>query len=428
MQVTVERIAPCRARVSFSVPSDEFEGEVRRALAELGRKARLKGFRPGHVPAAVLERLHGREVRQEARHHFVRKAYEQAIGENDLHPLGQPNVELADTDLLAGQDFAQAFEVTLRPELELGAYKGLEVASRPVQIDDDALERGIESLARSQAWPEPAGEEGLSDDGMSVCRLELLFEGNVVLTREGLRLGPGTPVPGVDPDAFRAVLQGAREGSVVELEVAFPEDFEHEPARGRTGICRLSIQQAFKIHVPTREELAKQLGLEGEPALRERVRERMLEAAREEDARRIESELLERLVDAHGMELPKGLIEAQAQARLDELRQSLAAQGVDEARAEEELSKQTEEAHAAALRGAKGFFLIQAIAEKEGLQVTQDELRAELAAIAERNRASFEEVRDYYGEQELFGQLAMEIVERKVRRFLRESAHISPGA
>jgi trigger factor len=428
VQVTVERIAPCRARVSFNVPSDEFEGEVRRALAELGRKAKLKGFRPGHVPPAVLERLHGREVRQEARHRFVRKAYEQAIGENDLRPLGQPSVELADADLLAGQDFSQAFEVTLRPEFELGAYKGLEVASRPIQIDDESLERGIEQLARSQAWPEPAGEEGLTDEGMTVCRLELLFEGQVVLTREGLRLGPGTPVPGVDADLFRAALQGAREGSVVELEVHFPEDFEHEPARGRTGICRLSIQQAFKIHVPTREELAKQLGLEGEPELRERVRERMLEAARAEDARRIEAELLERLVDAHSMELPEGMVESQAQARLDELRQSLAAQGVDEARVEEELSAQAEPARAAALRGAKGFFLIQAIAEKEGLQVTQDELRAELAAIAERNRASFDEVRDYYQEQELFPQLAMEIAERKVRTFLRESARISPGA
>ncbi len=428
MQVKVEKTGPCKARVSFTVPADEFAAQVRRMLQTAGSRARMKGFRPGHVPAEVIARLHGKEVRREARQHFVQAAYERALGEHELRPLSHPRVDLEAGDPPAGEGFSLDFELTLRPELALSGYKGLEIESARVPVGEQDVEEAIEALRRSQAYPEPAAEQGLTADGMALCKVELLDAGQTVWTREGLRLGVRTPLPGVDPQAFEAALLGRQDGETVELPLRFPDDFEVEAARGRAGTCRLTVTQAFRIVQPSRSELPLLLEVEGEAALVARVRERLeLESVAREQAR-IEGELLGRVIDAHALELPAGMVEEQARRRLEELRGELAAQGLRDAELETELAKHAQGAHSAAERSAKAFFLIEAIAEAETLQVGEAELRSELEAIARRNRASIEEVMRYYREQELVPQLTLEMLERKVRTFLRQNASLKSPA
>ncbi len=428
MQVKVEKTGPCKARVSFSVPADEFSAEVRRMLQGAGARARMKGFRPGHVPPAVIERLHGKEVRREARQHFVQAAYERALGEHELRPLSHPRVDLEAGEPVSGEDFSLDFELTLRPEFQLGSYRELEIEHAPVQVGDADVEQAIEALRRSQAHPEPAGEPGLPADGMALCKVELVHEGQVVWSRDGLRLGARTPPAGVEPQAYEAALVGQRDGQTVELPLAFPADFEVEAARGRTGTCRVTITQAFRIVLPERKDLPALVELADEAALLVRVRERLeAEGVARERARR-ESELLGRVIDAHALELPAGMVEEQARRRLEELRGELAGQGLPPEELEAELARQAEPARAAAERSAKAFFVIEAIAEAEKLEVAEADLRSELEAIARRNRASFEEVARYYREQELVPQLTLEILERKVRAFLREHARLKSPA
>jgi len=429
VQVQVEKTAPCKAHVSFTVPPEEFAQEVRGLLAEVGRGTRLKGFRPGKIPLDVLERLHGKQARQEARQRFVQRAYELAVKEHELKPFAHPRIDLGQEDPPAGTDFGLEFDVTLRPDIELADYKGLEIESAITPVTDEEVEAALEQVRRNQARPEPAGEEGLPADGMALCKVELLHEDEGVFTRDGLRLGPRTAVPGVAPEAFEQALTGATDGAVVEVPVVFPSDFEVEAARGRDGACRVTVQQAFRVVEPTREELIQQLDVADEAGLLGRVREKLEEANVTQEHQRVESELLGRLIDAHEMDLPEGLLEQQVEQRLEQLRGELRSQGVAEDGLEAEVAKQEPEVRKAAERSTKALFLIEAIAEAEGLQVGQDELRQELAAIAQRNQASVEEVASYYREQNLFGQLGMEILERKVRNFLRESAELkSPAA
>jgi trigger factor len=137
---------------------------------------------------------------------------------------------------------------------------------------------------------------------------------------------------------------------------------------------------------------------------------------------------MERLIEASDLEPPQAMVDEQLEARSREVVQGLTAQGLDEAAAAEELSRQEGQLRAQALKGAKAYFLIEALAEREKLKVSEQELAAELRSIARRNQTSFEEVSQFYKEQNLFPQLAMEIVERKVKTFLRESAALrQPG-
>lgn len=426
MQVNVEKTAPCVAKVSFTVPPEEFEETVKKLLVEAGRNVRMKGFRPGHVPAAVVEKHRGKEARQEARQRFVQQAYQRAVEEEKLKPLAHPRVDLPEGEQLAGVPFHLEFEVSLRPEFELKEYKGLEITSELEPVLDVHIENALNELAQREARPEPAGAAGLPENGMALCRVELLFNDEVVFNRDGLRLGPTTAMPGIANEDFKAKMIGSVDKSSFELPMTFPDDFESEAARGQPGICRVHVDEAFRVIVPERAELMKLLKVDTEEALTAFVRERLEEAHVERENQRIEGALLERLIAEHEFDLPPSMVEQQAQSRLAQLAKDMEGQGRSAAEIEEQVAGQADSAKQAATQASKGYFLIEAIAQKENLQVNEEELVTELRSIAQRNRTTFEEVRDYYKEQNLVGQLAMEIVERKVRRFLRESATIRP--
>jgi trigger factor len=422
VEVTVDKTEPCLAKISFNIPSEEYEGEVSRLLKELGSQTRMKGFRPGKVPAAVVEKTHGKQAREEAKSQLLQRVYKQAIDEHELKPLGNPHAHFED-DVLVGQSFEGDFQVDLRPEFTLGEYTGLTATTTLDAVTDEEVEAAIEQAARGNARPEPAGDDGLPEDGMALCKVELLHEGEVVFTRDGMRMGPSHPVPGVDPDEFKAALTGAVDAAVVETKVTFPLDFEKEEARGHEGVCRITVTQAFKIIVPTREEVIAQLdGVDDEAGLSAKARESLEEARREEQRRRRENELLDQVIEAHDIELPPAMVEDQVKGRLETMQKELLEAGTPAEKIEEELSTQEAEVRRQSIRGAKAYFLVEAIAEKENLQVTREELQTELTSIAERNQATVEEVSKYYQEQNLFPQLALEVVERKVRRFLLDSA------
>ena len=424
MQVTVERTGPCVAKVSFTVPANDYDSEVARLLKQASTQIRMKGFRPGHVPTALVEKQHGKEIRHEARQRFLNEAYQKAVENEKLRPLAHPRVDLGEPSALAGLPFSATFELNLRPDFTLGEYKGMSVDSKIEEVTDAKVEEAIENIRQQQARPEPAGEEGLPENGMALCKVEL-FDGDAsVFLREGLRLGPDTAIPGVDQVAYKEKMIGSKNQSSIELPLTFPDDFEHEAARGKPGRCVVTVDEAYRVILPERAEVMRTLGQETEESFLAFVRERLVEAHREQEERRIENVLLDRVIDAHEFELPESMVQEQIHARQEQLRKELAEGGASETKIVEQMAGQEDAARAAAVRSSRGYFLIEAIAQKESIQVSEEDLLGELRAIAQRNRASLEDVTEYYKKHNLLGQVAMELVERRVRRLVRESADI----
>ncbi|MCE9595753.1 MAG: trigger factor [Planctomycetes bacterium] len=424
MEVTVERPAPCVAKISLSVPFEEFSSEKQKLLVNAGRQLRVKGFRPGHVPPQVVEKLYGKEVEQETKKSFIQRAFERAMEEHKFKPLTNPNLELGEAAVLAGVGYRHDFTINLRPEFTLGKYKGLELDGEQRPVSDEEIEAAIEQVAKNNARPEPAGDDGLAEDGMAVARVEFLWNDQQLFMREGLRLSPSSPIVGVEPEASKKALTGVKDGATIELPATFPQDVEPAEARGQTGLCRITVGQVFKVLVPTRAELVTALKLTDEASLVARVREKLEEAAVDMEQKRIEQALVERIIDAHKMELPAPMVEDSFKHRVETLRRDLAAQGTPEADVEQQIDAQSGSLRTQSERMSRGYFLIEKIAEQESLKVTDEEVVKELRGIAERNRTSFDDVHKYYREKNLMSQLVMEIVERKVRTFLREQAVI----
>ena len=432
MEVTVATPAACLAKISLSVPKEEFDNEVTRNLHRVRKTTRMKGFRPGKTPLSAIEKAYGPSVREETKQHFVRLAFQRAVETEELKPFGDPRITKEDLEAVEfGEqgDFAFEFETVLRPTFELGEYKGLSIESAPPSVGDEDVENALEEFKQRQSRPEPAGDDGLQETGLAVCKVKLVHENEVVLERDGWRLSLDTPLPGVDEDGWKETMTGAVEGATVEFTITLPEELEKEDARGQEGTCQVELSQVFRLIPPSDDEVQKILGAEDQDGVLAKAREQLEAAAVDQENARIEGELFDRLLEGHRFELPESMVADQVSARLAELRQTLESQeGISPEDVESGVREGEAEARQAADKSVRAFFVLEAIAQKESLLVTDEEMLAEFRRIAERNQASVEEVTKFYRENNQIQQLAIEVLERKVRAFLRAEAEVvTPG-
>jgi len=355
----------------------------------------------------------------------VRQAYEQAVGENELKIVGFQRVNLDEVQILDGVDWKQSFEVSLRPEIALGNYKGIAVESQLEPVMDHEVVEAITNLKAQQARPDPAGEAGLPADGLAVAKVQWFHGEEIVLDRDGLRVAPKQPTPGVEAAAFESAMVGAKDGETREIEMVFPVEFDKEHLRGEKGLTRITVTQAYKMILPTDEEVRRMVGVDSDEKLNEFVREKLVEAKQNQENQRVEGVIVEKLLAEHTVDLPEMMVEEQAKARLEQLRGQMKQQNVPDDKIEAQLESQKSAARETSERGLRALFLIQTVGEKEKLLVTREDMEAELGQIAQRNRAQIDEVRKYYQENRLFDQMAVEILERKVRQFLRQNAKIT---
>jgi trigger factor len=425
VQVTVEKLGPCQAKIHFTVQSSEFQALYKRGLTNVSQNANMKGFRPGKVPPQIVEKQFGPQVKNDAIEHFVRQAYEQAVAEKELKIVGFQRVNLDEVKILEGVDWQQSFEVSLRPEITLGKYTGLAIESELEPVMGPDIEAALENLKQQQARPEPAGDAGVPADGMIVGKIQWLHKEVVVLERDGVRLSPKAPTPGTDAKAFETGLAGAKDGETRDIEMTFPAEIDKEELRNQKGVTRVHVAQAYSMIRPTDDELIKMFGADSREKMIENVRGQLEIAKQNQENARVESAILEKLLETHSFELPAMMVEEQTRARTEAYKAQIKEQGANDSQIEAAAEAYQGEAREKAEKGLRALFLIQTIGEKEKLLVTREDMESELKSIAERNRANIEEVRKYYQEKRLFDQMAVELLERKVRTFLREQAKIT---
>ena len=423
MDVQVEKTGPCAAVIKFTIPSTEAESRYQQGLKTAGSQVRMKGFRPGKVPAHVIEKQAGPEIGRDVMRGFYDEALRTAVEQESLKPVTAPRIDEA-LEFVHGQDVSREFTLELRPEFELATYTGLEVEGQKVETSDEEVESTIADIRRQQARPEPAEDEGLGEEGMAVAKIAFVHEGEELVAREGMRISPATAPNGVDAEKFKAALTGAKQGDRVEVPMTVPEEFDREELRGKDATCTVELSEVFRLVQPEEEELFAQFGVENAEELREKVREHLLRHKQDQEHQRLEGELFDQLVAAHPMPVPEGMLKSQIEAREARAVQQLQGQGMDEETARAEVAKDAEQTREASEKSLRALFLVEAIGEREEIRIGRDDLMAELQQIAQRNGAELKEVVEYYQENNLIQQLSVELLERRVRALLREQANV----
>ncbi len=433
MKTEVIDVTSTRKELKIEIEADEVRAEMDRVSRQYAAQASVPGFRKGHAPVSVVRTRFKNEIRGEVVQNVVPRAVNEAINEQQLNVIGEPQVHL-DTDdgltKLGDGPLSVHVHVEVLPEVQLGEYKGLEVARRTRPVTDEMIGEWVESL-REQSAALQAVEERASEDG-DVVTVDLV--GKYIdppeeedIKAEGVEVLLGGE--GIVPE-FAAGLTGVRQDDVRTIRIKYADDFKAQGLAGKeveytatvTGVSRKELPEAD-------DEWAKSFGegVESVDDLRARLREQLTERARLESEDRLRGELMQKLAGAHEFEMPETLVEFQTRKMMESTVRDMMQRGMDPR------GQQLDwEGLHAALSGRaheelRGSLLLERIAEAEGIEPTDEEINEEIESIATASRQTTEQVRASLTKQGGDRSIADRLRHRKTLDMLVENARVSDG-
>ncbi len=420
-RVTLEELGPSRKRLQIEIAAAVVQGEIDRAFAQVGRQARLPGFRPGKAPRRVLERVFGDQVRRDVLGRLVEESFHEAVHAHHLAVIGTPEID-ADVPR-AGEALRYAATVDVRPEIELGELGGVDVVRPAVTVGDEDVQRVLDSLRESVAQLRPIVDRDVVEAGDVVTLdLESVMEGAEPARRDGVLLEAGA---GSFPLALERQVVGHHRGAHLTLEVPYPADYANAQLAGRAVRFEVTIVDLRSKELPALDdEFARDHGrAETLAELRERIRTDLHRQGHERADGAVREAVLQQVLARHPFEVPPSLVERRCDAMLAALDVRLPA-GSDEAEA---LGRLREQVRPRAERDVRIDLLLDAIAEREGLMPDAETVSGEVEALAAEEGQSPERVRALYERPEARSALRIRLGRQRALQRLLSAARIVPA-
>jgi len=425
MDIQIEDIGACRKRIQVKVPVERIATHIDEMYKWANHNIQMKGFRPGKVPRKVLEQRVGPQLLVDAKKSLVEETFREALQEQTLDVVGSPRIDVDEEPLVPDQELGYSVELDVRPEVTVGKVKDVEIDGHETQANDEDLQAALQSIA-DQRRQLTAVEEEIDEGDFAKADLTYSLDGEVVVKKEGLQINTRIPVVGTDPEEFSAKLKGMKKGDAAKLPINYPDKFEKEEVRGKDGELEITVHEVIRFQSPAiDDELAKGYKFDDLEALKKDVLEKVQEQKETHEHGRREEAILEVLYTENPFDLPEGLVEEESQHRLSQYSDHLREQGADDEVIEKQLATAKEEVSNDSRLAVRNLFLVDAIAKKEKLFVTESDVEQQIGRIAAENQATVEDVKKYLEEKNLIGELRMDLVNRKVRDFLRATAKIS---
>jgi trigger factor len=410
----------CKHSLEITVPVEEIEAETGRAVAKVQQRAKLKGFRPGKAPAAIIRQQFAGEIRQQVLESIIPKYLQNRFEAEDLKVVGQPDITEVHFDAGEPLRFKAEFEVV--PQIELQDYKGLSVTYHDPQITDEDVAKRIEELREQKADFVNEDPRPLQDRDFAVLALESLagVDGPAVKQDEmTLEVGGADTL-----EDFSENLRGMNPGEEKEFDVHYPEDYGQPKLAGKIIRFKAEVKGVRRKELPEiNDEFAQDLGdYRTVDELREAVRKSLFgqrQFAAQEEAK---NKLVDKLVDMHEFPVPEAFVDQQIKTRMEQRVRALAEQGLDTSSLKLDWKKVKESQHDKALREVKASMLLSRISEREAITPTRDEVDREVERIARQQREPFAAVRLRFEKDGTLGRIASHIQTEKTLNFLFEHA------
>jgi trigger factor len=392
MKMEMTELGPMKRALKIEVPAEEVDQRFARAYTELNRHVRIPGFRPGKAPLGLLEKRYSKEVEEDVIRSLVPDFYDRAVREAGISPVVVEIPPLERVKIKKGAPFTFTATVEIKPKIELRDYKAPNpISLKPDKrtVTDDQIDRALEVLREQQARLEaaPAGAT-LGEGDYAVVDLEGFLDGaplDGTKKEEQLhRVGSKATLLGIQIDVH---LTGKKEGDIVEIPQAYPASHPDARVAGKTVQFRLAVKGVKRKTLPALDdEFAKDCGPYASlQELRDKLRSEMEKTLKKDIEDSYKDAILKRLVETHHFDLPATLVERELDAivrqKLQERRRSKATGPTPSAEAAEiaQIRKEhREEAH----RRVKVGLILEAVAQKEGLAVTQEDLNNEVSRLA----------------------------------------------
>ncbi len=423
---TLTRLAPTQVELEITISAEELAEAQERAFKKLARNVRLPGFRPGKVPRRVFEQTYGVEsIENQAMEDVVPEVYAKAVREHDLEPVSRPSMQMLPEE--DGQPHRIKATVEVRPKIELGTYKGIDVKPQSAAVTDEDVERSLLSLARERATLVPVERASKLGDVVTLDYAGSIdgvpFDGGTAKAQL-TELDEGRFIPG-----FASGIAGLSAGESKDVTATFPADYGQAELAGKDAIFAVTVHDVKEFELPAIDDAFAQSVSENKTAddLRADVRKRLEAIGEARRRREIGNAVMEKLLASHEVALPNSMVESEIGHMVEEGEQHAARAGASF----EEYLTQTgktveqlrEDFRPEAQSRVKGTLLIEAIAKAEGVVATPADIADELQTLAAQYGQPVDRIRKALGNNVL--SLMDGIVRTKTMDLLVDAAKTS---
>lgn len=410
---------------TITIPQADMETALTARLQEIGKKAKIQGFRPGKAPLNIIRQHYAAQAEHDILDQMINKGVQQALNDNKLRPATQPKVDLVSGQ--ADKDLAFKLELEVLPSIEPMDFSTLSFERQVTDVEEKTVDEAVERIAKSMRQPEEVQDKRAAKDGDIV---EIDFDGSV----------DGAPQPGMKADnhrvelgsrsfidTFEKQIEGMKVGDEKDIAVTFPEDYHASHLSGKKAVFKVTLKKIL-AHKPfeMNDALGRELGFPSLEKLRARISGDIAGNYAQISRALLKRELMDKLDDAHDFLLPEAMVDSEFQGIWQQLQKDKAegqASEEDAGKSDEEL---TVEYRKIAVRRVRLGLLLAEVAEKNKIDVSQAEIRNAMIAEARRFPGQEQAVVDYYTKtQGAIERLRAPLLEEKVVDFILALAKVS---
>lgn len=395
MQVTVEQLDPCKVELNIEVEAEKVAKTIEDVYDEFAKVTTVPGFRKGKAPRPMLERCVSPEsVRREAIDHLVAPAYFEALKEKDINPYADPRLEIIEFE--TDKPFSFKAIVPLPPKVELGEYKGIKVERPKVKITNKDVEAQLKYLQESRATSQKVEGRGVQTGDMLIADIASAPEGQDKSEPRRSLVEVGSNVPGFDENII-----GLNPGESRTFTIKYPKDFPEQELAGKDVEFDVAAESIRERQIPKlNDEFAKTIGeFETLDAMRKDVKVRLTASAEESADREVERKIIDEIVTRSKVDFPDVLVEHEVGHDLEETQNRLGKQGMTLEHYLKQIGKTQEELlselREGAARRVRAGLAMAEISDIEKIEVTDEDLEAEIERMAAESKATKESVEAY---------------------------------
>lgn len=391
-------------KLVIEASAEEFEAGLNAAYNKNKNKISVPGFRKGKAPRKMIEQLYGSQIFfEDAANEIIPDAYADAAKESGLDIVSQPKVSIE--QLEAGKPFIFAAEVAVRPEVELGEYKGVEVTKADAEVTDADVEEELKKVQDQNSRTVSVEDRAVKDGDMTVIDFEGFIDGEAFDGGKGenypLTIGSHSFI-----DTFEEQMIGMNIGEEKELNVTFPDDYHAENLKGKPATFKVTVKEIKEKQLPELDDdFAQDVSdFDTLAEYKDDLKKKIAERKESEAKAKKESEAIEKVVEAAKMDIPQAMIDTQVNRMLEDFAMRLQQQGLSVEQYFQytgmTADKIMEEMKPEAVKRIKNSLVLEAVAKAENIEVSEEEFEAELQKMADMYKMEIEKIKEFMQDAE----------------------------
>jgi trigger factor len=424
LNVDIQDAGPCRKHVSVTVPRADLEHYYGEVMGELETTAEVKGFRVGHVPRELLAKRFRKEMTSQVKQKVLLDSLEQLEADKMLDPINQPDIDIESLVIPDDGDFSYSFEVEVRPEFDLPEYTGLTIEKPVKEVTEEDVDRYqtrfLSQFGDYEKHDGPAQEgDFLKLDG------EFFFNDRPIrrMTGQRVELKPVLRFQDAELSNFGKLMQGAAVGDSREVDLVVSQEAESIEMRGETVHAKLTVRE-IERHIPPelKQSFLEEIGVESVEDMRGKIRETLERQVRYEQRQSTREQVLDKITESANWELPEDLVRKQVENALRREILEMQQAGFTRQQIIARENELRQNAMSNTTEALKQHFVLDKIATKENIEVSNHEIELEIALMAAQQGESARKMRTRLVRSGMMENLEAQIRERKAVDVILEHA------